>query len=362
MVSTLEGGPSIARVMDLQIVNGGQTTASIATAARDPQVDMENVCVQMKLVVVEPDLLDELVPNISRFANRQNAVQDSDLAANNDYLRQLQIVSRTEWTPSSSSGRASKWYFERARGSYAVEKAEAGTPSQQAIFLSNYPTNQHFGKNELAIYENTWARLPQFVCRGGQKNFAEFVDRLTEIPTGDDSGAEEYRRIFRNLVSKAILFKSADKLIYKSLGGTYKRAVVTYTVSYLIEHSAIGPDLDQIWRTQKIESQVESAIVEIAGPLKDFLILSAAGRNITEWAKNKDCWEAIRGESFPFSDPFTQSAGSPSAGPTPSDGAADTERRSANTGEVGMSLADAIEAVLGERIEGDWKANIQDPV
>ena len=295
------GSPVISRIYELQIVNGGQTTASIAMASRDPEVDLSQVAVQMKLAVVDSSLLDDLVPNISRYANRQNAVSDSDLAANNDFLRNLQMVSRTEWTPISGHGSASKWYFERARGSYAVEKSDAGTPSKQAQFTAIYPPNQKFGKNELALYENTWSRLPYFVCRGGQKNFAEYVDRLQQQESDSDADSQDFfRQVFRDLVAKAILFQTADKIVHRNLGGTYKRAVVSYTLAYLLSKARQSPDLSLIWRTQKVNQSIENAIAAIAPPLKEFLISSAAGRNITEWAKHKACWDAMESQTFPF--------------------------------------------------------------
>ena len=72
------GKPSIRRIRDMQIVNGGQTTASIFNAHKDRKInaDLSKVFVQMKLsVITSPEDMDEIVPRISAFANTQNKVQ-----------------------------------------------------------------------------------------------------------------------------------------------------------------------------------------------------------------------------------------------------------------------------------------------
>lgn len=347
-VGNEDGRRVIAGISDLQIVNGGQTTASIGVAARDPEANLDEVSVQMKLVVVEEDLLDEMVPNISRFANRQNAVGESDLSANHEYLRRLQEASRTEWTPAAASGRPTKWYFERARGSYGVDLMEAGPQSAQKRFTSEYPRGQKFGKNELALYENTWARLPHLVCRGGQKNFVEFMMRLPEPPAdATEAGLDQWHRErFRRLIAKALLFKRADRAINSHYGGTYKRAVVTYAISYILERSKQQPDLARIWRNQQIPHDLETAIVEVAGPLKDELIESAMGRNITEWAKQEVCWKTLRTTDFPFSE-ISGSEPKTLSPRASSDAVGATGR--------GEPLSVVIERVHGEAIEGRYR-------
>lgn len=343
-ISRKERGDVIEYVHDFQIVNGGQTTASLAVAAREADCDLEDVSVQMKLVVVGPELIDELVPNISRYANRQNNVQESDLSANNDYLRRMDESSRTEWTPATAHGRPTKWYFERARGSYVVDQASSGKASVQKRFLAEYPKNQKFGKNEIALYENTWLRLPHLVCRGGQKNFVEFMERLPETP---ETGVDEWhRQRFRDLVAKAIVFKSADSIIQTKLGGTYKRQVVAYTVCYLLDRSEDEPDLGLVWRIQQIPESFADAIEVVSAQVKEAIIDTSDGRNITEWTKQEACWSALRSLEFHF-DELKLGATSPSP-------------RSADWGPIGLakgnlSLSDAIYLAQGTAMEGRYR-------
>lgn len=287
---------AITRIRDLQIVNGGQTTASIAQAAKDATTGLDGVAVQMKLVVVDPDLIDELVPNISRYANSQNSVQESDLSANHAFLRKMEEASRTEYTPPSATGRPTKWYFERARGAHGVDEGRADTAAARRRFESDYPRGQKFGKNDMAVYENTWNLRPHLVSRGGQKNFTEFMIQLQDVPPdlSDRDADAWYRDRFRQAVSKAIVFKATDRAVQKALTGTYKRAVVSYTLSYVLARASSTPDLDQIWRAQGVAVDYIDAVVETAREMKSLLIESAEHRNITEWAKHENCWKLLR--------------------------------------------------------------------
>jgi hypothetical protein len=75
------GGLLITELKNLQIVNGGQTTASIHAASRRKDIDLSSVFVQMKLSVVEPEKALLVVPKISEYANSQNRVNEADLCA-----------------------------------------------------------------------------------------------------------------------------------------------------------------------------------------------------------------------------------------------------------------------------------------
>jgi len=344
-----DGGLAITQIRDLQIVNGAQTTASIAVASRDTDVDIEKVLVQMKLAVVEPHLVHELVPFISKYANAQNAVSITDLSANHRFLRGLQEVSRSEWTPAAATGRPSKWYFERARGSYAVELSQAGTPAQQREFVSDYPKSQRFDKNNLALYENTWAKLPSIVCRGGQKNYVAFLERLPEIPDVEAGAQREIiRGIFRRAVAKAILFRATDGLVRRNLGGTYKRQVVAYSLAYYLEHTEVEPELGLIWQSQTVDDEILAALGQIASPIKELIISTGEGMNITEWTKKEECWAVIRTTRIPFVRP-TPSSPSPTRTPV------EPVARRAMQRSKPMTLAQCIESVFGEPVQGNWR-------
>jgi len=341
------GMAAIRSVKDLQIVNGGQTTASIAAIVREDGMALSDVSVQVKLAHISGALNDEMVPKISRFANSQNAVSESDLAANNPYLRGLERISRTLWTPTDSGARPTKWYLERARGSYNVDKSLAGTPADQREFEKHYPKKQKFDKNQVALYENTWRLLPHKVCLGGQKNFVEFMLGIEE--SSDEGGEDpDYELIFRELVAKAILFKRADRLVLGELGGTYKRQVVAHTLAYLYQKSGHGIDLNLIWRTQEISETTRNNISSIAAPLREELIRSARDRNITEWAKKEPCWDHLRQQDFPMAEPVATSQRARSGGPEGS--TRQRRQRPAAAAEQEMTLYECVTDSLGTNL------------
>ena len=115
--SRVNGELAIKSLSGLQIVNGGQTTASIYRAGSVDRADLSKVFVQAKITVVNPAHLNEMVSNISRYANTQNTIQSADFSSNDPYQVELEKLSRSIWTPDQSG----LWFFERARGQYQVD-------------------------------------------------------------------------------------------------------------------------------------------------------------------------------------------------------------------------------------------------
>jgi hypothetical protein len=113
-------------VKDLQIVNGGQTTASIYHTWKKDKADISNIFVQIKLTVIKnKDNFSSIVSRISEYANTQNKVSVADLSSNRPYHIDLEKLSRSIYTPlSESSTYQTRWFYERARGQYknAVSK------------------------------------------------------------------------------------------------------------------------------------------------------------------------------------------------------------------------------------------------
>ena len=79
--SVINGVVHIDEVTNLQIVNGGQTTASLYHARRG-KVDLSGVFVQMKLSVVKSELSASVAPRIAEYANTQNKVSAADFFSN----------------------------------------------------------------------------------------------------------------------------------------------------------------------------------------------------------------------------------------------------------------------------------------
>lgn len=284
------GGQGISALSDLQIVNGGQTTASLHYAKVKSRVDLSGVYVQAKVSVVEPTLLMDLVPRISQFANSQNKVNMADFSANDPFHVEIERLSRSIWAPGKSgTGDMTRWFYERARGQYADAHARERTPGRQAQFKRMHPVSQKFTKTDLAKFENTWDHVPWIVSWGSEKNFREFMLRLERR----GSSFTPDQQYFENLVAKAILFRSTEKLVGALQLGGYRAQTVTYTLSKLLHSTGQRVDLRGIWKRQELSSALASAIEDLAPTVHSTLLRTAGARNISEWAKKEDCWTLV---------------------------------------------------------------------
>lgn len=289
-MGSAKGSAGIQRISDLQIVNGGQTTASIHHAVRRDKADVSQVFVQAKITVVAPERLEQIVPLISRYANSQNRVTEADLSANDPFHVAVEELSRTVWAPATDgTQRQTRWFYERARGQYADALGREGTPARKRAFKQQNPTAQKFSKTDLAKFENTWDQLPHEVSRGAQKNFVVFMQRLRQ--RGKFEPDQAY---FMNLVAKAILFRRAEKLVTAQEFGGYRANIVTYTLALLSNRSAQRLDLDRIWAEQDTGASISDAIVDISHAVFGVISNPPGGANVTEYCKRDACWARIR--------------------------------------------------------------------
>lgn len=277
---------AIEWVKDFQIVNGGQTTASIYHALKKEKVDISHVTVQVKLTVLkDPSKVSEIVPLISRYANSQNKVNGADFAANGRFHHVLEQLSRAVWAPAASGlQRGTHWYYERARGSFADDKARQGTPALKKKWELENPPKQKFTKTDLAKYEHAWLGVPHLVCLGAEKNFNKLAERMED--EGEPVVDVNY---FQRLIAKAILFRTAEK-VFSSLDLTgYRANSVAYAVAWLAERSQRRIDLDRIWMEQRLSPALVDALGLVCAEAQRHI--SSAGGNPGERSKKKDFWE-----------------------------------------------------------------------
>ena len=290
------GKPSIKRIRDMQIVNGGQTTASIFNAWNDKKlgVDLSKVFVQMKLSVIgSAEDMDVIVPRISTFANTQNKIQIADFSANDPFHRRIEELSRTIWAPAQGGMKPQNWFYERARGQYADMLTRESTPKRKKEYKETHPL---FTKTDLAKYENTWDQLPYQVSEGAQKNFHKFMLRLKER-----KGFVPDEAYYRNLIAKAILFRRTEKLVQQQQYGGYRANIVTYTLAFLSHKTAQRIDLERIWKEQGLTPALEAEIVEISRFVQKLIVNPPGGANVSEWCKKEKCWSLIRDYSYDLS-------------------------------------------------------------
>jgi len=312
---TFDGQIHVTKIENMQIVNGGQTTAAIYFSPREKgsikglneekyfkDIDLQKVYVQMKLTVVgDKETSDAMKSNIATFANSQNSIQLSDLVSNHPFHLNIESRSRNQLVPSGEDGIPTKWFYERARGQYNTQKRALAGP-QIRKFEMEYPKHQVFSKTDMAKYENTWRMKPHIVKRGAQANLkslgSEVISEFDKNP--DDFGVNFYK----DLVSKMILFRRADKAIqfsvwYKENKGL-KAETVTYTLA-LIRHSILktGRDinLDLIYQKQALSTSLLALIVSTAQDVKQHIedpIFRDGVANQSEFCKSERGWKKIQ--------------------------------------------------------------------
>lgn len=303
---------AIEAITDLQVVNGGQTTASLFYVRRDPrhQTTLSGIHVQMKLVVVEPQDATELVPNISRFANSQNRVSEADFFSNSPFHVRLEELSRRLLAP-QSPGRQyqNKWYYERTRGQYQNDRSKLSTGQQKQFDLS-YPRGQVITKTDAAKYEVSWDQKPHLVSAGAQKNFMAFADSVAKRwADSPESFNEQY---FRDLVAKAILFNEVRYLVAKQdwYEKGYLANIVSYTLaklSYEVARQVPNSRMNfrRIWDKQSTPPAIlEQCLVIAKLALATLTAATRPVQNVTEWAKREDAWKRLREASIPLAEDF----------------------------------------------------------
>jgi hypothetical protein len=142
-----ESGLQIVRMTDLQIVNGGQTTASLFHTQRRDKADLSGIFVQMKLSVIDSEQSEMVVPRISEYANTQNRVNAADFFSNHPFHVRMAEFSRRIWAPAQQARSA------RRSGSTSGRAASMSTRSRS----SPPPSRSGSGRN---IPKRRWSRKP----------------------------------------------------------------------------------------------------------------------------------------------------------------------------------------------------------
>lgn len=291
-------GLQINRIKDLQIVNGGQTTASLYHTRRKDKVLLEGVSVQMKLSVIPTETSETVVPKISEYANTQNRVNAADFFSNHPFHIRVEEFSRRIWAPAQRGAqRETKWFYERARGQYADAQSKL-TPGEQRRFKAEYPKNQMFTKTDLAKFENVWDDHPKWVNLGAQKNFAKYAARIGQEWAKSPDRFNEY--YYKRAIARAIMFRRTEKLVSDQpwYSGGYRANIVAYAIAVIndccFRHNKVI-DFLQIWNTQELPQSLMDALTMSAKYVNEDIVEPPHGiSNISEWCKKDGCWARLQ--------------------------------------------------------------------
>jgi hypothetical protein len=292
----------ISKLNDFQIVNGGQTTASLYhTQKKYKDADLSKIFVQMKLTVIKDKEQKNIeVPNISRFANSQNKVSELDLSSNNPYFIQIESLSRKKYVINPVNRNQSYlWFFERANGQYR-ETLNKQTPAQQKKFKEQNPSNLKFIKSDVAKFINVWELEPHYVSQGSQKNFIQYTKKIKELVDKNKLPGENF---YRKLIANAILFKSVDKLFGRknvdAIGDTSIKALTTaYTISYFHFLTKNRFDLWKVYEKQKIDDNLNNHLKKLLVFVYEHIISEANNSLISEYAKRESSWKKLQETAY----------------------------------------------------------------
>jgi len=302
--NSFDGSKHINRVKDFQIVNGGQTTASIYHASKKHNADISKIYVQVKLTTIsEKENFNTTVGRIAEYANTQNKITASDLSSNNKGLIRLEQISRAVWAPpKDGESNQTQWFFERAKGQYRNERLKQGpTQSKRKSFDLKYPRKQVLTKELFAKYVNAYGEVkkgiktligPHIVVRGSQKNFAHFLRfNFIEEPT------EHY---FQDSIAKTIIFKESEKVygVKPNSIGDMRYITVPYSTSYLVLKTNNKINLYKIWKEQNLSDSFKFILNDLMIQVESLIKENAPGSLYGEWAKKEECWTFIKNHSI----------------------------------------------------------------
>lgn len=312
-----ETGPVITYIKGLQIVNGGQTTASIAntllTAKKGDRVDLSKIAVPMKLSVLEHSMAEKIIPKISEYSNSQNPVDASDFFSNHPFHIRMEEYSRKTPIPAKGGNQFQQyWFYERARGQYNQGKMKfVGKSAELKKYTDRYPENMVITMLDLARYMQLYSCRPDVVSKGKQKLLQRYAE---EIKASWEKGDTQYNEFyFKRAVALAIIYKCTDEIIKQSEwyreNRSYKANVIAYTISiifYSIRKKYRNYELDfkRIWNEQNIYEELEDQIAVLQNEVHNFITGPRSTENVTEWCKKELCWTRAQEQAWTINNAF----------------------------------------------------------
>ncbi len=285
----------IQSLTDFQIVNGGQTTASIYFSNKEG-IDISKVRVMAKINVAKNssnEQLNELIAKISEYSNSQSKVTAVDLKSSNPQLNRIKALSESIITPSNR-----KWFFEKSKGEFNTKLRIAG-PSGKTKLEKEYPRNFRFTKEQLGKYFSAWGNEPYEVKKGGEKIFRKFIEYLN----GDDKSKKINinRNFYELLIAKIILFKALEDIhgTRNDAIGQLRSAVVPYTISTLYnmtdgnKKNGLVFNLFKLWKSEGLDNDLSFYLKRLMILMNSLLKKYSTSDDVGEWSKNKELWDKI---------------------------------------------------------------------
>jgi len=164
-------------------------------------------------------------------------------------------------------------------------------------FLLISPRRQVVTKTDLAKVECCFNLEPDVACKGAEKAFVAFAERVSKEWSDESRRAIYGDEWFRSAVARVILFRAAEASVSKATWyeGGYRAQIVAYTCARLAklafdQEGSGGLDYVKVWGQQSAGAVLEQQVAEISEVMSGILRNPpSAGQNITEWAKQQSC-------------------------------------------------------------------------
>lgn len=279
----------IKKIIDFQIVNGGQTTASIFNAKRTDkkEVNLLGVYVMVKLIVIGENKKDEIT-KISKATNTQNKVKFADFSSNNSFNREMERLSRTILIPNDNNDPL-YWFYERVRGQYKIEQNKRNKAGQES-FKKMYPGDRKFDKEIIAKLWLSWYGTPHEAVKGSSTTYAKFLEVI------DDGNFAPDETYYKRTIALLIIYKY---LLQHGREAEYSNATApaaAYTLAYLNEVTLGNLDLMNIWHIQELPDELKSFLDNLSDKVKNELDIYAASekKSVLSISKTKPIYPNIK--------------------------------------------------------------------
>lgn len=298
---------AITKISNIQIINGGQTTASLAYAKYKRNNDVSKISVQMKLTVVkEPDPIElsNTIQKIARSSNSQNKVSDADFFANHEFHILIEKMSlQTQAPPAAGYTVGTYWFYERAKGQYNQKKMFMKSADVKKFEFS-HPKDKLISKTDFAKYHNIWQRKPQTVSKGSITNFNSFASVIEDDWESENKRAKYNDLYFKKMCCIALLYRKLEKeiTVHKQewYNGSYRANVITYALALFFEtiernHKGLDFNYTRLWNDQEVSEELTNVLVELSKDVyQELTSLDREVENVTQWCKRDNCWKNIQ--------------------------------------------------------------------
>lgn len=284
----------IVAIKDIQIVNGGQTTATIHYAKKKYRdIDLSKVKVQVRLIEIEDKTNYEATVNkISVASNTQSVVSPSDFMSNAKIFTNLESLISTY--PINTGIGDVFYFFERMKGQKKAAEMQRLTQQERKAFQNMYPKSLTFSKLEFARWWNTYSLFPHVSAAGSEKQFKSFMNNIeSRIFTKQDYfEIVGFGRIFSRVrtVCGTANGKEFPSLIEDSSVGMstsiYASSVFHQLFGEKIEYLDV---FDNLFEENYFDEVFKEVIVKTWSLISDY-----GGTSVQEQTKKIGCWEYVQ--------------------------------------------------------------------